>query len=290
MTKHFRKLLSVLIATLFVLSAFSPFQVNAMTSAAGATSGVTGTVVSGPTKVKSITFDGNTYDAVVPAEYSNYMWRVLEYVNQERAKYGLTALVMDYNLSRVALGRAAETTAYFDHTRPNGESCFSVFPSAQGYVGENLACGYSFKDPKAVVDAWMNSPGHRANILRKEFRSIGIGLVYTSSDNYGYYVAQSFGDTVQNVMTYTGTIFGGVDYSSIYNYDYYVSKNADVKKACEYSRTDSFSVIKHFINYGMAEGRASISSFNVKIYRDNYPDLNKAFGKDLKKYYLHFFF
>ena len=205
--------------------------------------------------------------------------------NTTKVHYDASPLTYDYGLELNAMKRAAEIAIYYSHTRPNGESCFSCFPSVQGYIGENLAAGY--RTPEAVVDGWMNSPGHRANILRKEFRSIGIGLVI-ADDRYGYYCAQSFGDTVDTVVTYSGTSYGGVDYSSIFNYSYYLTKNPDVKKACQYSRKDSFSVIKHFLNYGMAEGRATTSSFNVSIYKENYPDLQKAYGNDLKKYYLHY--
>ena len=278
MIKHFKKLLGVIIAILIVVSSFSPAVVKADTIYDIPTG-------DSSTMVKGVSFDGVTYDAYVPSFSWTYAWRVLELVNNERAKAGLPGLVMDYDLCTVATGRAAETTVLFDHTRPNGESCFSCFPSVQGYIGENLAAGY--RTPEAVVDGWMNSPGHRANILRKEFRSIGIGLVI-ADDRYGYYCAQSFGDTVDTVVTYSGTSYGGVDYSSIFNYSYYLTKNPDVKKSCQYSRKDSFSVIKHFLNYGMAEGRATTSSFNVSIYKENYPDLQKAYGNDLKKYYLHY--
>ena len=278
MIRHFKKLLGVIIAIVFVVASFSPAKVNAETlidTPAG----------DGTTMVKGVSFDGVTYNCNIPANSWTYAWRVLELVNNERAKAGLSALVMDYDLCAVATGRAAETTVLFDHTRPNGESCFSCFPAVQGYIGENLAAG--FRTPEAVVDGWMNSPGHRANILRKEFRSIGIGVV-VADDRYGYYCAQSFGDTVDSVVTYSGTSYGGVDYSSIFNYSYYLSKNPDVKSSCQYSRKDSFAVIKHFLNYGMSEGRATISSFNVSIYKENYPDLQKAYGNDLKRYYLHY--
>ena len=57
-------------------------------------------------------------------------------------------------------------------------------------VGENIAAGYS--SPEAVVEGWMNSPGHRANILEAEFTHIGVGYEYLPGTTYKYYWSQEF--------------------------------------------------------------------------------------------------
>ncbi len=86
--------------------------------------------------------------------------------------------------------------------------------------------------------------------------------------------------TLQPLMS-----LNGVDYSAVYDYNYYISKYADVKNACG---NDDIATLKQFVNYGMKEGRQANSSFNVYSYRNEYPDLRVAFGKDWTKYYLHY--
>ena len=81
------------------------------------------------------------------------------------------------------------------------------------------------------------------------------------------------------------TVYNGIDYSGVYNYDYYLEHNVDVKNALG---TDDATVLKHFVNYGMAEGRQAISTFSATSYRLQYADLRSAYGKNWKNYYLHY--
>lgn len=115
----------------------------------------------------------------------SFVKQVVHLVNEERAKAGLSALAMTDELNTAALTRAKETTSSFSHTRPNGSS-FSTVLSEAGIKyrgsGENIAWGQ--KTPEAVVNAWMNSEGHRANILNKNFTSIGVGYYLSGSTPY----------------------------------------------------------------------------------------------------------
>lgn len=79
--------------------------------------------------------------------------------------------------------------------------------------------------------------------------------------------------------------FSEKTYSSIYNYSYYLSNNPDVKKAYNSNRSQTF---QHFLNYGMKEGRKSISTFDVGSYAKKYQDLRASFGADVKSYYIHY--
>ena len=97
-------------------------------------------------------------------------WQILELVNQERAKIGVPKVTMDKELLHAAMTRAIETQIDFSHTRPNGESCFSVSDKA---FGENIAAGNSTAE--GTMRQWMNSPGHKANILDKDFSIMGVG-------------------------------------------------------------------------------------------------------------------
>ena len=115
--------------------------------------------------------------------------QVLNLVNAYRAQYGLSALTWDStNLAPGAALRAQEISLVFSHTRPDGTSCFTAIRNP-GYVGENIAAGQ--RTPEAVMNSWMNSAGHRANILNPSFRKIGVGYFSTSS-GYGSYWVQMF--------------------------------------------------------------------------------------------------
>jgi len=104
---------------------------------------------------------------------------VVRLTNEERAKEGLSALTAaNKDLKQAALLRAHESAELFSHTRPDGRDCFTAFLECgirNVSMGENLAMGYT--TPAAVVADWMNSPGHRANMLDSDFTQIAIGVV-----------------------------------------------------------------------------------------------------------------
>ena len=105
-----------------------------------------------------------------------YEAEVLRLVNAERAKYGLSPLAQDKGAAEVAHLRAKEIVKAFSHTRPDGSSCFTAAKElgvSYRSAGENIAYGYP--TPQKVVEGWMNSEGHRKNILSASFSKIGIG-------------------------------------------------------------------------------------------------------------------
>ncbi len=108
---------------------------------------------------------------------------MLTLVNQQRAKAGCPALTRDSRLATAARAHSADMAAhgYFDHTTPSGVSAAQRITNA-GYrwssMGENIAEGQ--RTPADVMAAWMNSAGHRANILNCGYRNIGVGLAYDS--------------------------------------------------------------------------------------------------------------
>lgn len=112
----------------------------------------------------------------------SYAEQVVEIVNAERAKAGLGALTLDKSIEAAALVRAREIEISFSHTRPDGRS-FSTVLNDNGIsfsgAGENIAWGQ--KSPEEVVNAWMNSPSHRANILNSRFTKIGVGYYQNQS-------------------------------------------------------------------------------------------------------------
>ena len=115
---------------------------------------------------------------------------VVSLTNRERAKYGLPALSENWELSRVARYKSQDMhdRHYFSHTSPTYGSPFEMmraFGLSYRSAGENIAMGY--RTPAAVVEGWMNSEGHRANILNASFTRIGVGYVAD-----GHYWTQMF--------------------------------------------------------------------------------------------------
>jgi uncharacterized protein YkwD len=122
--------------------------------------------------------------------------RVLDLVNAERSFAGLSTLSFDARLQAAAEAHSLDMATHsncFTHDSCDGTAWVtrmrSYYPS--GGIGENIAAGYL--TPEAVVTGWMNSPGHKANILNGSFQSIGIGYVYSPGATYPNYWTQDFG-------------------------------------------------------------------------------------------------
>jgi uncharacterized protein YkwD len=121
---------------------------------------------------------------------------VLALVNTERASVGCSALALNAKLMTAAQGHSEDMALrnYVEHDSPDGVTPSQRVTNA-GYdwskTGENIAAG----QPTAaeVMSAWMNSPGHRANILDCGYTEIGIGYMYESNDTYQHYWTQNFG-------------------------------------------------------------------------------------------------
>ena len=119
------------------------------------------------------------------ADNLSYEKQVVELVNEQRAAYGLNPLTLSSKLSDVARLKSQDMhdNNYFSHTSPTYGSPFDMmktFGISYRTAGENIAKGYA--TPQAVVTAWMNSEGHRANILNANYTTIGVG--YVASGNY----------------------------------------------------------------------------------------------------------
>ncbi len=119
--------------------------------------------------------------------------QVVQLTNQERAKYGLKPLVADWELARVARYKSADMRDrnYFSHTSPTYGSPFDMmknFGISYRSAGENIAAGQ--RTPQEVVTAWMNSEGHRKNILSSGYTHIGVG--YAQGGSKQHYWTQMF--------------------------------------------------------------------------------------------------
>ncbi|MGQ9869237.1 CAP domain-containing protein [Leptodesmis sp.] len=137
------------------------------------------------------------------------MQRVLNLTNQFRAANGLAPLQLNIELDAAALGHSQDMALndYFDHNGLNGSTPASRINQV-GYVYsiyiENIAAGYD--TPEEVVQGWIDSPEHRANLLNSSFTEVGIGYYYLANDtgvnNYYSYWTQNFGGSDLNPASY----------------------------------------------------------------------------------------
>lgn len=206
MTRHMKKYLSLALAA--AVSGMSAISVNAAeeTKSGGKLSYYT--YIGGCAKLDEIIGNiGNIKDFFTPTEkddsasdntetpdtpeipesgtVSEYEIRVVELVNEIREEYGLSKLTLNSELSDVARLKSQDMhdNNYFSHTSPTYGSPYDMMTKygiKYTFAGENLARGQ--KTPEQVVNAWMNSSGHRKNILSERYTQIGVG--YVADGNY----------------------------------------------------------------------------------------------------------
>ena len=118
---------------------------------------------------------------------------VFRLTNVERQNYGLSSFSQNNTLTLTAIVRAKESVIFFSHTRPDGSDCFTAFDDngvIYGMAAENIA--YGQRTPAEVVAGWMESPGHRANILNSGLGYLGVGV--EMDENGRLYWSQEFTD------------------------------------------------------------------------------------------------
>ena len=131
--------------------------------------------------------------AASSAQFLSIESSMLSSVNTQRVNAGLSMLTSSSQLNYCARIRAQELLTKMDHTRPNGTAPFTVLAeNGVGYsaAGENIAAGYPSVD--SVMNGWMNSTGHRENILSAKFTQMGSACAYFQGSPYGYYWVQLF--------------------------------------------------------------------------------------------------
>ena len=193
-----KKLFSIMITALLMIPVMK----------LGASAATTHTVAAGDTlwklavryevglsEIKSANPQIRNFDLIYPGDkitiptldstVTSYEQEVIRLVNEIRVQNGLKALTYDWELSRVARYKSQDMkdNNYFSHTSPVYGTPFQMirnFGISYKSAGENIAKGYA--TPQAVVNGWMNSSGHRANILNAGYTHIGVG--YVSGGNY----------------------------------------------------------------------------------------------------------
>jgi len=116
---------------------------------------------------------------------TNFKAEVFTKINEIRIANGVSSLNYNAQLEKDADIRAEEQQRLFSHTRPDGSDWYTVDPSLM--YGENLAKNYN--NPEDVMVAWMNSPEHKENILRSDYKSVGVGI-YTDNQGITYWAQE----------------------------------------------------------------------------------------------------
>ena len=147
----------------------------------------TNTQSSTQTTTSAATPVNGTSNTTSSSSFSEFQKKVIELVNSERANAGLNALSENNELNNVATLKSEDMVKlnYFSHTSPTYGSPFEMltqFNIKYTAAGENIA--YGQPTPEEVMNGWMNSPGHRANILNTNFTQIGVGIAQKANGQY----------------------------------------------------------------------------------------------------------
>lgn len=214
------------------------------------------------TSMSAFAANNNEIIAKVSVEgYFDYVqaYQVLNMVNEQRRANGLNTLQMDKDLLDTAMQRAAEISIVFesDHRRPDNTECFTAFPQKLSWAGENIAYGYP--SASSVMNGWMNSTGHRENILNYNYNCVGIGCA--KIDGRLYWV-QCFGTTwgcnptvpSTRPANYTGKKQVNVAYSNLHIENIF----SDIKTSDWY-----YESVKYSFATGMIYGNTE-TTFNPK--------------------------
>ena len=183
-----------------------------------------------------------------------YASQVITLLNEQRVNNGLSPLTADSTLTAAAMQRAAETVIYFSHTRPDGSRCFTAFDGA--WRGENIAAGQA--DPDEVITGWMNSTGHRKNILEANYTSVGVGCFNYKGINFW---VQCFSDITADGSVRTGTASATAAVSASTDYINMSGKLAE-NTFSSAGETTIFTVSNNNVGWTYITATVDSSSFN----------------------------
>lgn len=183
-----------------------------------------------------------------------YASQVITLLNEQRVNNGLSPLTADSTLTAAAMQRAAETVIYFSHTRPDGSRCFTAFDG--GWRGENIAAGQA--DPDEVITGWMNSTGHRKNILEANYTGVGVGCFNYKGINFW---VQCFSDITADGAVRTGTASATAAVSASTDYINMSGRLAE-NTFSSAGETTTFTVSNNNVGWTYITATIDSSSFN----------------------------
>lgn len=183
-----------------------------------------------------------------------YASQVITLLNEQRVNNGLSPLTADSTLTAAAMQRAAETVIYFSHTRPDGSRCFTAFDGS--WRGENIAAGQA--DPDEVITGWMNSTGHRKNILEANYTGVGVGCFNYKGINFW---VQCFSDITADGSVRTGTASATAAVSASTDYINMSGRLAE-NTFSSAGETTTFTVSNNNVGWTYITATVDSSSFN----------------------------
>lgn len=205
--------------------------------------------------------------------------------NNRESYSGLGTLQYDYGLEQIAMKRAAEIALSFDHTRPNGQDCFTAYTFDGGNIGENIAAGSSsrFSSEENVFNAWKeedknyDGQGHRRNMLGRQFKAVGIGHVTYDGIDYWVQEFSLYGSGKSQTQADNSTSVVEIDTDDSYIQDMKATAaTLSVKKGETIALSDlqvMLLVKEHFGNGGYcrttADYTANVADNTIAIYQNN---------------------
>jgi hypothetical protein len=226
----------------------------------------------------------DAFDKDLPSYYRHY---IRNGYNEKRIATGVTKLQgvskNDPGAHLTSLNGVNYSTIYdYDYYLANNPDVRKAFGGDETKTLWHFV-NYGMKEGRKSIAAFdVKSYKNRYADLRQAFGN-NLAKYYLHYMNHGAREKRIATGTTEIIGAVT--VLNGVNYSAVYDYNYYINKYADLKKAFG---DDDAAALRHFVNYGMREGRQGKASFDVKVYKKNYADLRKSYGNNYQKYYLHY--
>ena len=164
----------------------------------------------------------------------------------------------------------------------------NTYPDLKAAYGNNPAGALLHFVTYGMKEGRQGSSSFSVQVYKENYADLRAAFGNNLASYYLHYIQygkREGRNATSEIESKAETTLNGIDYSAVYDFNYYISKYPDIKAA--YGNNPA-GALRHFVTYGMDEGRQGSASFYVWYYRGNYADLIMAYGDDLKPYYLHY--
>ncbi|MBQ9608083.1 MAG: polysaccharide deacetylase family protein [Lachnospiraceae bacterium] len=240
-------------------------------------------------KVKGIDKYGTRTDTVtkVLTDYFNAVFNASYYAEKYpdlKSVYGTDSDALLNHFLLYGLNEGRQASPAFDINY-----YMDSYPDLQNAYGDNKTMYVDHFKTFGMAEGRQASPLFNVETYRENYEDLNNAYGNDLAKYYTHYSLYGYNEN-RSAVGYTylesySTSLDGVDYSSVYDYNYYIEQNPEVIKM---AGANDVAVLKYFINHGMNEGQQASPDFNLLYYKNNYGDLISAFGDNSKNYYLHF--
>lgn len=223
---------------------------------------------------------------------------IVEHAFMSNSSDAANFLSNDEGLKKLGVADATGIAQYFGLKKEKPEEYSAVFDAAyyaNRYPDLKTAFG---NDDSALLQHFIQygmaegrqgSPQFDVYSYKNLYPDLRAAFGNNLKSYYMHYISSGKSEgrkaTGVNTLQKPITTYNGIDYSAVYDYNYYLKKHSDLAKIYT---NDDIGLLAHFVNCGMSEGRQAKDSFDVFSYRNQYQDLRVAFGNNLKSYYMHY--